>query len=104
VLLDGFVTGAAALVASRLAPACVGSMVAATRSPEPGHEVVLAALGLEPLLDLGLRLGEGSGAALALPLLDASLAILHEMATFGSAGISGLVAAPDGRAPARTDA
>jgi nicotinate-nucleotide--dimethylbenzimidazole phosphoribosyltransferase len=93
VLLDGFVTGAAALVAVRLAPACAGSMIAATRSPEPGHEPVLRALGLEPLLDLGLRLGEGSGAALALPLVRAAVAVVTDMATFGSAGVSGPVGA-----------
>ena len=63
-------------------------MVAAHRSPEPGHVLVLQALGLEPLLDLGLRLGEGSGAALALPLIDAALAVLDEMATFASAGVT----------------
>ena len=74
VLLDGFVTGAA--------------MVAATRSPEPGHSLVLDRLGLEPLLDLGLRLGEGSGAALALPLVRSAVAILTDMATFEAAGIS----------------
>jgi nicotinate-nucleotide--dimethylbenzimidazole phosphoribosyltransferase len=88
VLLDGFVTGAAALAASRLAPSVEGSMIAATRSPEPGHALVLARLGLEPLLDLGLRLGEGSGAALALPLVRAAIAILTEMATFDAAGVS----------------
>jgi nicotinate-nucleotide--dimethylbenzimidazole phosphoribosyltransferase len=88
VLLDGFVTGAAALAASRLAPSVEGSMIAATRSPEPGHAVVLARLGLEPLLDLGLRLGEGSGAALAIPLVRAAIAILTEMATFDAAGVS----------------
>jgi nicotinate-nucleotide--dimethylbenzimidazole phosphoribosyltransferase len=102
VLLDGFITGAAALVAARIAPECAGSMVAATRSPEPGHGRVLEALGLEPMLDLRLRLGEGSGAALALPLLRASVAILTDMATFGSAGISGpvedAVAVPEGAA------
>ena len=63
-------------------------MIAATRSPEPGHALVLARLGLEPLLDLGLRLGEGSGAALALPLVRAAIAILTEMATFDAAGVS----------------
>ena len=89
VLLDGFVTGAAALVAARLAPAAVESMVASHRSPEPGHELVLADLGLRPLLDLGLRLGEGSGALLALPLVNASLALLADMATFDGAGVSG---------------
>jgi nicotinate-nucleotide--dimethylbenzimidazole phosphoribosyltransferase len=89
VLLDGFITGAAALVASALAPACTGSMIAATRSAEVGHGLVLDALGLEPLLDLDLRLGEGTGAALALPLVGSALAILDEMATFASAGVSG---------------
>jgi nicotinate-nucleotide--dimethylbenzimidazole phosphoribosyltransferase len=63
-------------------------MVAATRSPEPGHSLVLDRLGLEPLLDLGLRLGEGSGAALALPLVRAAIAILTDMATFEAAGVS----------------
>ncbi len=88
VLLDGFVTGAAALVACAIAPAAAGSMVAATRSPEPGHSLVLQRLGLEPLLDLGLRLGEGSGAALALPLVRSAIAILTDMATFEGAGVS----------------
>ncbi len=88
VLLDGFISSTAALVAARLEPASRAAMVAAHRSPEPGHGIVLGALGLEPLLDLGLRLGEGSGAALALPLLDAALAILDEMATFEAAGVT----------------
>ena len=88
VVLDGFITGAAALVATRLAPAAGGYLVASHRSTEPGHAAVLDALGLTPLLDLGLRLGEGSGAALALPLLDAARAILVEMATFESAGVT----------------
>ena len=63
-------------------------LIASHRSPEPGHALVLDALGLEPLLDLELRLGEGSGAALALPLLRASVAILEEMATFDTAGVT----------------
>jgi nicotinate-nucleotide--dimethylbenzimidazole phosphoribosyltransferase len=88
VLLDGFITGAAALVAARLAPDVCDAMVASHVSPEPGHRLVLDALGLEPLLDLGLRLGEGSGAALALPLVHAAPAILDEMATFASAGVT----------------
>ena len=88
VLLDGFISTVAALVATRLAPDVADSMIAAHLSPEPGHRLALGALGLEPLLDFGLRLGEGSGAALALPLLDASLAILAEMATFESAGVT----------------
>jgi nicotinate-nucleotide--dimethylbenzimidazole phosphoribosyltransferase len=88
VLLDGFISSTAALVAARIEPAAREAMIAAHRSPEPGHALVLAALGLDPLLDLGLRLGEGSGAALALPILDASLAILADMATFDSAGVT----------------
>jgi nicotinate-nucleotide--dimethylbenzimidazole phosphoribosyltransferase len=88
VLLDGFITGVAALAAERIEPGTSASLVAAHRSPEPGHAFVLDALGLEPLLDLGLRLGEGSGAALALPVVDAALAILAEMATFESADVT----------------
>jgi nicotinate-nucleotide--dimethylbenzimidazole phosphoribosyltransferase len=88
VLLDGFITAAAALVAARLAPDARDAMIAAHLSPEPGHRLVLEELGLEPLLDLGLRLGEGSGAALALPLLHAATAIVDEMATFAAAGVT----------------
>jgi nicotinate-nucleotide--dimethylbenzimidazole phosphoribosyltransferase len=88
VLLDGFITGAAALVAARLEPLAAEAMIAAHLSPEPGHALILEALGLEPLLDLGLRLGEGSGAALALPLIHAALAVLSDMATFGDAGVT----------------
>ena len=84
VLLDGFISSVAALVARDARDA----MIASHRSPEPGHRVVLDALGLEPLLDLGLRLGEGSGAALALPLLHASVAVLRDMATFDDAGVT----------------
>jgi nicotinate-nucleotide--dimethylbenzimidazole phosphoribosyltransferase len=88
VLLDGFITAAAALVAVRVAPDARDALIASHLSPEPGHRLVLDALGLEPLLDLGLRLGEGSGAALALPLLHASRLILDEMATFETAGVT----------------
>ncbi len=87
-VLDGFVVGAAALVAARLAPWAVGYMVAAHRSPEPGHRLVLEELALAPLLDWQLRLGEASGAALALPLVRQAGAILAEMATFERAGVS----------------
>jgi nicotinate-nucleotide--dimethylbenzimidazole phosphoribosyltransferase len=87
VLIDGYPASAAVLVAAALAPALPRSLIAAHRSSEPGHAIVLAQLGLQPLLDLDLRLGEGSGAALALPLLGAALAILDEMATFASAGV-----------------
>ena len=88
ILLDGFVTGAAALVAARLSPASAEHMIAAHRSPEPGHALVLAELGLRPLLDLGLRLGEGSGAALALPLVQSALLLLAEMSTFEAARVT----------------
>ena len=88
VLLDGFVSSAAALVAARLAPASVDRMIASHRSPEPGHAAILADLGLTPLLDLGLRLGEGTGAALAVPVVNAALALMAEMATFAEAGVS----------------
>jgi nicotinate-nucleotide--dimethylbenzimidazole phosphoribosyltransferase len=89
VVVDGFIASTAALLAVRLCPASSGYLVAAHRSVEPGHRVVLDALGLRPLLDLDLRLGEGTGAALALPLLDAAVALLDEMATFASAGVAG---------------
>jgi nicotinate-nucleotide--dimethylbenzimidazole phosphoribosyltransferase len=88
VVLDGFISSTAALVAARLSPAAAHAMIAAHLSPEPGHALVLGTLGLEPLLDLRLRLGEGSGAVLALPLIDASLAVLGEMATFAAAGVT----------------
>jgi nicotinate-nucleotide--dimethylbenzimidazole phosphoribosyltransferase len=88
VVLDGFITAAAALVAARLAPAAVDAMVASHLSPEPGHRLVLDALGLEPLLDLDLRLGEGTGAALAIPLVRSALALLNEMASFADAGVT----------------
>jgi nicotinate-nucleotide--dimethylbenzimidazole phosphoribosyltransferase len=87
--LDGFITSAAALVAARLRPAVAASLIAATRSPEPGHALVLGALGVEPLLDLRLRLGEGTGAALSLPLIRGAIAVLIDMATFDAAGVSG---------------
>ena len=89
VVLDGFITGAAALVATAIAPGAALRLIASHRSPEPGHRVVLDRLGLVPLLELDLRLGEGSGAALALPLLGAASAILAEMATFDGASVSG---------------
>jgi nicotinate-nucleotide--dimethylbenzimidazole phosphoribosyltransferase len=88
VVLDGFITGAAALAAARLAPASAARVIASHQSPEPGHALVLDALGLAPLFDLGLRLGEGSGAALALPLIQSALAIVADMATFSEAGVT----------------
>lgn len=88
IVIDGFISSAAALVAARIVPACAGYMIASHRSVEIGHRVVLQALGTLPLLDLELRLGEGTGAALAMNLCEASLRILHEMATFEGAGVA----------------
>jgi nicotinate-nucleotide--dimethylbenzimidazole phosphoribosyltransferase len=88
VILDGVISGAAALVAQALAPAAVGYCFAGHRSVEPGHAIALGHLGLRPLVDLDLRLGEGSGAVLALPLVEAAGATLREMATFDSAGVA----------------
>ena len=88
VIIDGFISGAAALTASLMAPGAAGYMIASHRSQELGHAAVLHRLGLRPLLDLDLRLGEGTGAVLALPLLDAAVRILNEMATFEEAGVS----------------
>jgi nicotinate-nucleotide--dimethylbenzimidazole phosphoribosyltransferase len=88
VLLDGVVSGAAALVAAKLAPGAAVWWRAGHRSTEPAHRAALTALGLEPLLDLGLRLGEGSGALAAVPLLFAATDTLAGMATFGEASVS----------------
>jgi nicotinate-nucleotide--dimethylbenzimidazole phosphoribosyltransferase len=89
VVVDGFIAGAAVLVACRLVPAVLDYCVFAHRSDEAGHAVMLKHLGAKPLLDLGLRLGEGSGAALAWPLIASAAHILNEMASFESAGVSG---------------
>lgn len=89
VLLDGLVVTAAALIAERLAPGAKKWWQAGHRSPEPAHTPALAELGLEPVIDLGLRLGEGTGAATALPVLRAAVATLASMATFPEAGVSG---------------
>jgi nicotinate-nucleotide--dimethylbenzimidazole phosphoribosyltransferase len=87
VLLDGVIAASAALVAAALAPHSVAAMVAGHRSAEPGASVALSHLGLTPLLDLGLRLGEGTGAVLALPLVASAVRVLHDVATFDAAGI-----------------
>lgn len=88
VLLDGVVVTAAALVAERLAPGASRWWQAGHRSTEPAHALALAQLGLEPVVDLRMRLGEGSGAAVALPVLRAAVATLASMATFGEAEVS----------------
>lgn len=89
VVVDGVVAVAGLLVAAALAPACVGYCLAGHRSTEPGATAALAHLGMEPLLDLGMRLGEGTGACLALPVVQAAARVLREMATLDSAGVTG---------------
>jgi nicotinate-nucleotide--dimethylbenzimidazole phosphoribosyltransferase len=88
VIIDGVIAASAAVVAAAFAPDAVAAMVAGHRSVEPGATVALAHLGLTPLLDLGMRLGEGTGAALALPLVASAVRVLREVATFDSAGVS----------------
>ncbi len=88
VVLDGFISGAAALIAVGLEPSLRGYLLASHRSVEPGHGLALDRLGLAPLLEFDLRLGEGTGAALAIGLLEAAVKIVNEMATFGEAGVS----------------
>ena len=88
VMVDGFISGAAALIASALAPGLKDYLTAAHVSVEAGHRALLRHLGMEPLLDLGMRLGEGTGAALGIFFSEASVKILHEMATFAEAGVS----------------
>lgn len=88
IVVDGFITGAAVLVAAKLQPAVLERCIFAHRSNEQGHRLMLDTLQAQPLLDLGLRLGEGSGAALAWPLLESACRVLAEMASFDSAGVS----------------
>ncbi|GHJ52021.1 hypothetical protein Nm8I071_13280 [Nonomuraea sp. TT08I-71] len=88
VLLDGVIAVSAALAAAAFAPDAVGAMVAGHRSAEPGATAALRHLGLDPLIDLGLRLGEGTGALLALPVVMGAVRVLHEVATFDSAGVA----------------
>jgi nicotinate-nucleotide--dimethylbenzimidazole phosphoribosyltransferase len=87
-VLDGFIATAGALVAARLEPAVVDYLIAAHRSVEPGHQIMLDNLGLKPLFNLNMRLGEGTGAVLGMNLLEAGWRIYREMATFGEAGVA----------------
>jgi nicotinate-nucleotide--dimethylbenzimidazole phosphoribosyltransferase len=89
-LLDGMAVTAAALVAERLAPGARRWWQAGHRSTEPGHQLALTALELDPILDLRMRLGEGTGAAVALPVLRAAVATLASMATFKESGVAGV--------------
>ncbi len=88
VVIDGFISGAAALIAYKLEPKVKDYMIAAHRSQELGHRAILEFIGLRPLLDLDLRLGEGTGAALAIGIAEASIKVLTQMATFQSASVS----------------
>ena len=88
VIVDGFISGAAALIAWRLCPQIAERYIAAHQSVEPGHNVGLQAMGLSPLLNMNMRLGEGTGAALAMHIVEASAKVLSEMATFAEAGVS----------------
>lgn len=89
VVVDGFISTAAAAIAVAIQPRAKNFLFASHRSSEPGHDALLEFIGLQPLLNLDMRLGEGTGAALAMPLLEASAKLLKEMATFSSAGVSG---------------
>ncbi|MEE9465637.1 MAG: nicotinate-nucleotide--dimethylbenzimidazole phosphoribosyltransferase, partial [Candidatus Neomarinimicrobiota bacterium] len=88
VVIDGFISGAAALIATALSPRLKDYLIAAHLSAEPGHRILLEHLGLKPLLSLDMRLGEGTGAALGIFLAETAARILNEMATFGEAGVS----------------
>ena len=88
VVVDGFISGAAALIAWTMAPTARHYFIASHQSVEPGHRVALDAMELAPLLDMGMRLGEGTGAALAMPIIEAAARCLAEMATFAEAGVS----------------
>jgi nicotinate-nucleotide--dimethylbenzimidazole phosphoribosyltransferase len=92
IVMDGFISTAAAAIACGLAPAARSYLFAGHQSQEPGHRILLAHLQIEPILDLDMRLGEGTGAVLAMPILEAAMRLYQEMATFASAGISGATA------------
>ena len=89
VVVDGFISTAAGLVARALCPAAAQYMILAHRSAESGHQAMCHHLGKEPLLDLGFRLGEGTGAAMAMPLLEGAVRVLTEVSTFDEAAVSG---------------
>lgn len=89
VVIDGFISGAAALIATEMAPQAKEYIIASHQSAEAGHKIILEHMQLKPLLDLNLRLGEGAGAALGISLVEAGVKILNEMATFVEAGVSG---------------
>ena len=89
IVIDGLISSAGALVAKRLAPESIDYMIAAHQSVEPGHRYMLEELGLKPILNLNLRLGEGTGAALAMPIIETASRIIYKMLTFTDAGVTG---------------
>jgi nicotinate-nucleotide--dimethylbenzimidazole phosphoribosyltransferase len=89
VVVDGFISTAAAAIAAGLEPKVLGYLIAGHRSEEPGHQLLLDYLKLTPVLGLGMRLGEGTGAVLAMPVIESAIALYNQMATFASAGVSG---------------
>jgi nicotinate-nucleotide--dimethylbenzimidazole phosphoribosyltransferase len=88
VVADGFISTAAAAIAFAIEPRMRGYLFAGHQSEEPGHRVLLEYIGLRPILSLGMRLGEGSGAVLAMPIVESAMTLYNEMATFTSAGVS----------------
>jgi len=88
VIADGFISTAAAAIAFAIEPRLQGYLFAGHRSEEPGHQVLLDYIGLKPVLSLGMRLGEGTGAVLAMPIIESAMALYNQMATFASAGVS----------------
>jgi len=87
-VIDGFISGAAAIIATEIEPNAKEFLISSHNSVESGHKIALDYMGLKPLFDLNLRLGEGTGAALGINLVDAGCKILSEMATFADAGVS----------------
>jgi nicotinate-nucleotide--dimethylbenzimidazole phosphoribosyltransferase len=104
VLLDGVISVSAGLVACAMVPAARGYLIAGHLSAEPGAAVALHHLDMQPLLDLGMRLGEGSGATLAIPLVQAAARVLSEMATFGEASVDDAAAGPSPASTGRNGA
>jgi nicotinate-nucleotide--dimethylbenzimidazole phosphoribosyltransferase len=91
VVIDGFISGAGALIAHGLCPRVTDYLFAGHQSEEPGHKIMLDHMGLEPILNLGMRLGEGTGAALAMHIIEAAARVIKEVLTFEQAGVSGKI-------------